>query len=329
MLPSVQAFLSGVVDYAGLFPPAQLPMEQAIRNYARYRQEPDSWMLGRFVCPAALLAQLAPYQDELFDPAPPFVFSALGRGGQEVSDFLTGLRADLEAIAQFRDRHGGAVTVDVLELRLPADVQRSHELDALRALLGAVADLIEPLGPPSLTPYYEMAAGPEWPTALSAVRHILASDHRSASRHRQRCRPGGVKVRCGGLEASAFPSPEQVAFALTACRDAAVPFKATAGLHHPLRRFDRRVKATMHGFLNVFGAGVLAHARGLSEDEVTRILADKTANHFVFDDARFSWNDIHATIAEISAARHEGVISFGSCSFDEPRDDLRALGLLP
>src|SRR6516165_211295 len=53
MLPSVRALLSRIIDYAGMFPPAQLPLEQAIRNYARYRTEPESWMLGRFVCPAA------------------------------------------------------------------------------------------------------------------------------------------------------------------------------------------------------------------------------------------------------------------------------------
>jgi hypothetical protein len=329
MLPSVRAFLSGLIDYAGLFPPAQLPMAQAIGNYARYRVEADSWMLGRFICPAARLAELAPFHDDLVGGSRPFVVSALGRGGKDVSEFLTGLHADLEDIARFRARHGEAVAVDVLETRLPADVHQPHELDALRALLGAVADLIESLGPPTLRPFYEIAPGPDWHTTLSAVRHILSSDRRSSGRDRQRCRPGGVKIRCGGLEASAFPAPAQIAFALTACREADVPLKATAGLHHPIRRFDDGLNTTMHGYVNVFGAGVLAHARGLSEDQVTKIIEDKDSTHFSFDDGRFSWNDLHATLAEISTARREAVISFGSCCFDEPRDDLRALGLLP
>jgi hypothetical protein len=328
MLPSVRAFLSEIIDYAGLFPPAQLPMAQAVGNYARCRQDPESWMLGRFICPAARLTELSAFHDEIH-AAMPFVVSALGRGGKDVSEFLTGLRADLDAMARFREHHGEAVRVDVLEVRLPADVHQPHELDALRALLGAVADLIESLGPPALTPFYEIATGPQWHSTLSAVRHILASDRKSAGRERRRCRPGGVKVRCGGLEASAFPSPEQVAFALTACRDAAVPLKATAGLHHPIRHFDGDVQTTMHGFLNVFGAGVLAHARGLSEDQVTKIIADENASHFLFDNGQFRWDAIHATNTEIGAARRDAVISFGSCSFAEPRDDLRALGLLP
>ena len=58
MLPSVRAFLSGIIDYAGLFPPARLPLDEAIWNYARYRTEQESWMLGRFVIPAASLGEL-------------------------------------------------------------------------------------------------------------------------------------------------------------------------------------------------------------------------------------------------------------------------------
>src|SRR5437016_3577280 len=98
MSPSLRALLAGIVDYAGLFPPARLPLEQAIRNYACYRIEPENWMLGRFICPAARLAELAPFHEELFQTGPPFVFSALGRGGATVAEFLEGLRADLEAI---------------------------------------------------------------------------------------------------------------------------------------------------------------------------------------------------------------------------------------
>jgi hypothetical protein len=138
----------------------------------------------------------------------------------------------------------------------------------------------------------------------------------------------GLKLRCGGLEPSAFPSPEQVAFVITACRDALVPLKFTAGLHHPLRHYDEGVKTKMHGFLNVFGAGVLAHRHRLDEEQVRAIIADEDPTHFVFDDDCFRWKDYAATVGEIRLARQLAVTSFGSCSFDEPRDDLRTLGLL-
>src|SRR5262245_15528061 len=101
MLASVRALLSGIIDYAGMFPPAKLPLQEAIRNYARYRTEPESWMLGRFVCPAARLGELEPYLDELFQFGPPLRISASGRGGNTIADFLANLRTDLEIVADF------------------------------------------------------------------------------------------------------------------------------------------------------------------------------------------------------------------------------------
>ena len=92
----------------------------------------------------------------------------------------------------------------------------------------------------------------------------------------------GFKLRCGGLEASAFPSSEQVADALWHCLDAGIPFKATAGLHHPLPRFDAGVQARMHGFVNVFLAGVLAYARNLSVRQLRSLLEDDKPKHFSF-----------------------------------------------
>src|SRR5947209_20170462 len=106
MSPSLRALLSGIVDYAGLFPPARLPLEPAIRNYARYRTEPESWMLGRFVCPAGRLGELSPFVEELFSSGPPLGIAALGRGGNTGEEFRAGLGADLNEIGAFTDRHG-------------------------------------------------------------------------------------------------------------------------------------------------------------------------------------------------------------------------------
>jgi hypothetical protein len=83
----------------------------------------------------------------------------------------------------------------------------------------------------------------------------------------------------------------------------------------------------MHGFLNVFGAGVLAYARGLNAEQLLPIVQEEDPAAFRFDDTGFQWRDVRASIEEIVTARQR-VIAFGSCSFEEPRDDLHALGLL-
>ncbi len=137
MFASLRALLTELIDYAGLFPPSKLPLYQAIRNYARYRQEDDAWMLGRFIIPASRLEDLEPYHDELFRVNPPFAFSVLGRGGGTLTEFLGNLREDLRDIAAFRKRHGQCVTVDVLEIRSqsiqnPARFSHGRSIPVLR-----------------------------------------------------------------------------------------------------------------------------------------------------------------------------------------------------
>jgi hypothetical protein len=313
MSPSLRALLAGILDYAGLFPPARLPLEPAVRNYARYRGEPEGWMLGRFVCPAGSLAELSPFVAELFHSGAPLTVSALGRGGSTVEEVAEGLRADLQAINTFRKQHHDRASVDVLELRLPADLLKAARPEALHDFFTSTRGMLETELRPPLTAYYEAALGPDWRATLGALLPVI---------------PGGFKLRTGGLEAAAFPTPEQVACALTECARAGRPFKATAGLHHPLRHFDAQLQTPVHGFLNVFGAGVLTTALGLSEAQVRIIIEDEDPSHFVFTEDAFRWKDLAAPLDAIVRARRDRVVSFGSCSFDEPRDDLRALGLL-
>jgi hypothetical protein len=308
MKASLRALLSEVIDYAGLFPPAKLPLDQAVRNYARYRTEPEAWMLGRFICPAARLAELSPFVGELFASGPPVAVSALGRGGDTVEALRAGLLDDFQAIAAFRWRHGGRATVDVLEFKLP---QRAGST-AFQGIGWDWEASEEDLdgGMPRL--FYEVGFAGDWRTALRDVLDLERA---------------GFKLRCGGLEAKAFPTAEQVAHVIAECARARRPFKATAGLHHPLRRPDGQLGVTMHGFLNVFGAGVLAALHGLDEGQVCQIIEDEDPSHFAFDDTAFRWRDLSVPTEAIAQARHV-FTSFGSCSFDEPRDDLRALGLL-
>jgi hypothetical protein len=218
--------------------------------------------------------------------------------------------------------------VDMLEVRLPAEVLRQTHREAVLGLLSSVTELIYEEQRPSLSGvFFEAMMDADWRTTFAGVVAAVAEDNRLGTHAAHWT--GGLKLRCGGTTAAEFPSPEQVAFAITACREAGVPLKFTAGLHHPLRHFDRALQTPMHGFLNVFVAGVLAHARRLNEEQVRAIVADEDASHFRFDETGLSWKEWRATTEEIAAARQNAVQSFGSCSFDEPRIDLRTLGLLP
>jgi hypothetical protein len=306
---SLRALLTGIVDYAGLFPPAKLPLDKAIRNYAHYRRSDDAWMLGRFVIPAARLEDLDEYHEELFRIHPPFLFSVLGRGGGTLTEFLTNLRQDLSDVAAFRKRHGDRVRVDGIEVRLPPDLADPALPESALSLFKTLQVFPEV----GLFPFCEAPGEPE--DLLDQLAQLPSEQV-------------GFKLRCGGLEASAFPRSSRVAFALRSCIDAGVPFKATAGLHHPLPHYDDSVKARMHGFINVFLGGALGRARQLDTEQIFQLLEDGDPSHFRFTDKTATWRKHRVSTAEIWEARKEFVLSFGSCSFDEPREDLRSLSWL-
>jgi hypothetical protein len=139
----------------------------------------------------------------------------------------------------------------------------------------------------------------------------------------------GAKIRCGGVTADAFPPPEAVAAFVAACRDAGVRFKATAGLHHPVRHVDPATGFHMHGFLNLLAAAVFAHADGLGEDELAALLAEEDPDAFTVDADGLAAHGHHADARAIAAARAELFVAYGSCSFTEPVEDLKMFGVLP
>jgi hypothetical protein len=300
---SLRALLAGVIDYAGLFPPASLPLEQSIRNYARYRELADHWMLGRFICPAATLSELEEFVRELFPKSDPLPIAMLGTPIKSAGrDLIRTIDDDAESLESFQHEVGDRTNVDVMELRVPQP--SSMYLGRFR----------------SLKTFVEVAVGDDWQKTIGDQVHMLVDKITDG---------WGFKLRTGGVEAKAFPSPQQVAFAIAACRDAVVPMKFTAGLHHPIRHYNESVQTKMHGFINVFAAATIAHAhREVDARQVQAILEDEDASSFNFDDGGLRWRSLAVTTSQIESARRDFAISFGSCSFDEPREDLRALGWL-
>lgn len=302
MFYALREFLNHLIDYAGMFPPASLSLDESIRRYAMYLKSADAWMLGRFVCFANQLAQLEPYTD-LFDADAPLKISALGARNPTRENFFTELETTRDQLEVFNRKWGARGAVDAVEILLPQNFSeiRPVQYDAH-------------VNHPAL--YVEIPFDVEWSTNLPPVLDVLAE---------QRV---GFKLRTGGIISSAFPSSAQVAQAIIACRDRNVRIKCTAGLHHPLRRFDASVQTEMYGFVNVFGAGILAHVHSLDQKVVREFLEDDDAKNFCFDENGFAWRDVRARTEEIARARCETMISFGCCSFDEPRQDLSALGWL-
>lgn len=300
---SLRALLAGSIDYAGLFPPASLTLEPALKNYAEYLRSTEAWMLGAFVLPWGKFAAASASMTH-FDVINRFRISALGSKTESATEFIATLESGASSILAFDAQHGAVAGVAQVEMALPTEpgVTLSSANTALAGL--EVCTFLE--APPD-----------------EAERTIAFLGERSWSGAGKY----GFKLRTGGVIASAFPSAVQIARALVAAAESRVPIKFTAGLHHPLRQFHASVQTRMHGFLNVLGAGVLAAEHRWDVQQTAAMLEDEDAASFVFDDEKFSWRDWTISAARIKAQR-ELITSLGSCSFDEPRDDLRALNLL-
>lgn len=305
MPPSLRALLNRAIDYAGLFPPANLALDPALRNYAEYIRLPDAWMLGAFILPVAEF-DAAARNLSAFDEKYPLRISALGAKTDNADSFLKSLSAAMESIAAFRASARGWAVIEQYEMPLSSPVS-SDLLKAIRAIL---ADS-------NLKTFWEVPTN-------GAVRAIdLIGENNSATSASNL----GFKLRTGGISAEAFPTSAQIAAVLRAAAKTCVPIKFTAGLHHPVRLFHESVQTKMHGFLNVLGAGVLAAEHDWSEEQIAQMLDDEDAASFSFNDEFFSWREWKIPTESI-AARRGLVTSLGSCSFDEPRDDLRALKLM-
>lgn len=322
-------FMNKIIDYAGLFPSESLSMDSAIRNYLKYKNEPDEWMLSRFICPAHRLKELEKYRGDFHLMKKSLQFSLLGGGGKNIDEFFKTLETDLKLLLEFVEYHQNSVTVDVYEVRFPEELIEESNPIRITEFLNKVAEIIESKTPHKMMPFYEGGFWGDWTKTIDAIIEGI-SYHNIHIQNKPivKYQPAGYKLRCGGIESYMYPSPEQIAFVILSCKRHQIAMKATAGMHHPMRHFNETEQVKMHGFLNVFGAAILAQNHELGLDRIQSIIEDEETKDFVFTNSEFKWNDLSISSAQIKKARERNMISFGSCSFDEPKEDLQNLGLL-
>ncbi len=316
MKPSLSAFMYRLIDYAGLFPPSRLDMRPAVENFLSYRESEASDMLSAFIIPASRLAELEPYS-EPFSSQGPVPFSVITGGGDDAESCLQLTTKGMQQISRFLEIHSGRTEVPTLEIKLPDFDPDEDELLRLCSEIRSLADKTLPSAPDI---FFEPVRNQFWRARVDMLTAVLQKMDKASAKN-------GFKLRCGGVEAHMFPTINQVAAALHACLKRGIPFKGTAGLHHPVRHFNDSVDTKMHGFLNVFGAAVLGKAHGWNEAEIARMLLDEKPENFIFSDTGFSWEGIEATTAQIHEVRSSLASSYGSCSFTEPLEDLETLGL--
>jgi hypothetical protein len=218
------------------------------------------------------------------------IWSRLEPGERLAIGLLGSVAAVAAALAAIADR------LEVRQLESPVAKRGEDPMPGLRAFLALAADRAG---------YAEIPLTWGLLAALDAVTEAREQGSRVAP-----------KFRTGGLAAELFPTPVELAAVICACRDRGLPFKLTAGLHHALRHTDPETGFLHHGFLNVL-AGAIAAADGAEAADVAEVLATTDAVPLVetvrlrLGEGRPLW------------------IGYGTCSIDEPLEDLRRLGLMP
>ncbi len=292
----VRMLLEHIVDYAGLFPPAGLSMSQAAANYAEYLNSEYSWMLGKFIVPVARLQEfgvsLVKYHPTNAHPGP-WQLSVLA--GNDIG-------ADLLRLTQFQNEYQLHIVVDAIELKAASVAEIESAMSYI---------------PDSLETYIEIPINGD-------PRDFVDAIARTGAR---------AKVRTGGTTQEMFPTSNDLVRFMKRCVDAKVIFKATAGLHHPLRASYRLTyekdspTGIMYGFLNVvLSTGFLM--QGMSEIEAVKLLEEQDISAIQFQADTIGWHGNWLMISDIVQTRMKGMVSFGSCSFQEPVSDLKSLNIL-
>ncbi|MEO7085573.1 MAG: hypothetical protein ABI442_05105 [Gemmatimonadaceae bacterium] len=287
-----RALLAEIVDYAGVFPPAALDVGAAVRNYHEYSTSPEAWMLGRFVVPVARLGDALEAGNSVSNGGQTLRIAAV-LGADPV--------ADIGHAHRFNDANSNRAIVDCVESRL--------------STVAAIRDAAAAAG--SIELFAEVPAADDPETLIDALAEAGASG----------------KIRTGGVTPDAFPTAATIVRFIRRSLEAGIRFKATAGLHHPLRAeyrltYDEGAACgSMFGFLNVFLAAAAVTAGAIDEDAV-RLLNEGRPSEFVWSPAAAAWNGSVFTESDLALLREHGAVSFGSCSFREPVDESRALGLI-
>lgn len=330
MLDSARTLLSGLIDYAGLFPPAMLPMRESSANFAAILAGSHSWMLGRLIIPASRLDEFEKESSALWRtpgdtgaPDAPETWRISAVLGDDPD-------RDIDRIFAFNQAHAPDEPGDDSDVASAADAD-GRAAPGVRALGGAVIDTVElkvsaardidrllSIIPEQLGAFFEIPIGDDPRGMITALAGSGAA----------------AKLRTGGVTPDAFPAPVHVARFLSACHAADVAFKATAGLHHALRgEYPLTYEpgcpcATMYGLLNIFVAAAGVRTGEIGERDAAELLQERDPSAIRVVEQGVAWRAARIPTPKLAMVRESFALSYGSCSFDEPVAELRALGLI-
>jgi hypothetical protein len=287
----MDALFAGLVDDAAVFPPGNASVPDAVRRHRGHRTAWYAPLIGPLVVPDTELAAVCRVAAATSTDSEPLAVSVVVTGGA----------GGLVALAR-RDLPGLRVAAAEIGLRDLDDLTGNAQ-----RVVAASAELDDDVTVYVELPFQHDGIGQHgWPGVIEAVE------------------AAGLlgKLRLGGLEPDAYPTPDQLAEQLSHLIEADLPFKATAGLHRAwpntvVNHAGRTLH--QHGFVTLLMA-VEALVDGADPEDAAELLRLDDPGRIVA--ALDGWDD--ATAARVRRRFR----SFGCCGVTDPVDDLVALGLL-
>lgn len=299
VLDARTASFAALIDYAGLFPPALLSLEAAVAEYRKARSSRESWVAGRFLCHATRLEALGAILTGTLSTT---------EDAWDIGVIFDTTPGEAASYAQsFHTEMQPAAVVSAAEAKI---VEPS--IASINALLDAITSI-----QPDIAPFLEVMPTAPMDEQVALISEALADRHRM----------GAAKLRCGGTTAALFPDAETVASFIVASTDRSLSFKATAGLHQPIRHLDADLGVWRHGFVNILIASAAA-AEGHPQTTVTAIIEETDPVAFSIGTAFATWRDISIPGPAMQRIRSRGFVGYGSCDFFEPIEALRDLSFL-
>lgn len=315
------ALLGGAIDYAGTFPPAALSLENAIKRASTWRlQGKHPWLMNKVVLPVGDIKKLSSsFLYEHGADGSPWLFAALGTPCQSESpgDFYKTVEWDLRELRRCREKwFYSSCRQDVVsyETKLPPSVLANSSSQSVYDFISPVLDRTAHLASNEIGDFYfEVSFDCDWKQNIENVSKALTQ---WLEENEELDLIPGLKFRTGG---NYVPSSVQLAQAILSTTSHGLRFKATQGLHHALSHGQD------FGFVNLFAALCFAQGYGPQEfglSQIEECLLDSKKESFDFKKESFSWNNFSMTNEEIEVARRSHGATFGSCSLDEPDEDL-------
>lgn len=312
-------FMTRIIDYAGMYPPAKLPFTDAFSNYLNYQNDADNWMMERFVFPIAKHNEISTFSTNLSTHKHLVKLSILPQYSDSERIFVETFREDFQNLLQAVKESPGEFDLNFFEFKLPKEIAEADQ-NRVYPFFDELISITKIRPNQKVKFFIEMSIGSDWKYSMNRFTNLLT--------YYPKAKQLGFKLRCGGITSDTFPEAFIVANAIHLCREKDLPIKFTAGLHHPLSHFNSSLNTRMYGFFNILGAAVLSFTHLLSLNELEEMIMEERIDHFSFADQGMKWRDYVVNTEQIKQARENFCTGYGSCSFDEPRRDLRSLQLM-